>query len=234
MRIIPVIDLIGGEVVRARMGDRDAYRPIITPLSPTSDPVDVAAGLLELGDFNDLYIADLDSIRRRGDNRAVLKKLRAKFPQVRLWVDDGAADAESLEAILDGDLGMPVLGSESQERLDLVAKWANSDRVAVSLDFRGDEFQGPKEILAAPQFWPRRVIVMTLARVGADAGPDLEKLTAIRVAAGKREIYAAGGVRDGGDLRALKASGAAGVLVASALHDGRLSRAELAGLGASG
>ena len=153
---------------------------------------------------------------------------------MRLWVDDGAADAESLEAILDGDLGMPVLGSESQERLDLVAKWANSDRVAVSLDFRGDEFQGPKEILAAPQFWPRRVIVMTLARVGADAGPDLEKLAAIRVAAGKREIYAAGGVRDGGDLRALKASGAAGVLVASALHDGRLSRAELAGLGASG
>jgi uncharacterized protein related to proFAR isomerase len=36
MEIIPVIDLKGGLVVRARMGQRDRYRPIETPLSPTS------------------------------------------------------------------------------------------------------------------------------------------------------------------------------------------------------
>src|SRR4051794_1159067 len=46
MEIIPVIDLKDGTVVRARMGRRDQYQPIVTPLSPTSDPLDVARALL--------------------------------------------------------------------------------------------------------------------------------------------------------------------------------------------
>ncbi len=46
MEIVPVIDLKGAAVVRARLGRRAEYRPIETRLSPTSDPVDVAGGLL--------------------------------------------------------------------------------------------------------------------------------------------------------------------------------------------
>ena len=97
----------------------------------------------------------------------------------------------------------------------------------LSLDFRGDAFQGPSEILAEPGLWPRRVIAMTLARVGSGAGPDLTRLAAIRSVAGGRELYAAGGVRDAADLFALKRAGAAGALIATALHDGRLGRADL-------
>jgi phosphoribosylformimino-5-aminoimidazole carboxamide ribotide isomerase len=62
MEIIPVIDVMGGVVVRARMGQRDRYRPIATPLSATSDPVDVARGLLAVHAFKTLYVADLDAI----------------------------------------------------------------------------------------------------------------------------------------------------------------------------
>ena len=68
---------------------------------------------------------------------------------------------------------------------------------------------------------------MTLARVGSGAGPDLTRLAAIQSVAGGRELYAAGGVRDASDLSALKRAGAAGALIATALHDGRLGRADL-------
>ena len=47
-------------------------------------------------------------------------------------------------------------------------------RVLLSLDFRGEGFRGPGDILDDAALWPRRVIVMTLARVGAAAGPDLD------------------------------------------------------------
>ena len=97
----------------------------------------------------------------------------------------------------------------------------------LSLDYRGDAFQGPEEILSEPKVWPRRVIVMTLARVGSGAGPDLARVGAIKTISGDREIYAAGGVRDAADLAALKAAGAAGALIATALHDGRIGKAEL-------
>ena len=65
MQAIPVIDLMGGQVVRARMGDRASYRPLESPLSPTSEPVDVVRGLLEVFPFPTLYVADLDAIQGR-------------------------------------------------------------------------------------------------------------------------------------------------------------------------
>jgi len=223
MQVIPVLDLIEGRVVRAKMGDRDAYRPIETPLSATPDPLDVTRGLMRLGPFPTLYIADLDAIRGRGDNFAALARLREAFPDVELWIDNGAATLATVEATQLH--GVPVLGSESQADAALVASRRDA---LLSLDFRGEAFQGPPELLSRPDLWPERVIVMTLHRVGGGAGPDFERLAAIRARADGRRLYAAGGVRDGADLAALKSAGAAGVLVASALHDGRIGPADWA------
>ena len=227
MRVVPVIDLMGGEVVRARLGDRASYRPIATPLSPTSAAVDVVRGLLALYPFRTLYVADLDAIQRNGDNIPAIRRIRAEFPALQMWIDSGAANSDALEALVRADLGAPVLGSESQHDSALIARYESSNRVVLSLDFRGDAFQGPQDILTEVKSWPRRVIVMTLARVGSAVGPDLARLAAIGSIAEGRELYAAGGVRDAGDLAELKALGAAGALVSSALHDGRLVRSDL-------
>jgi phosphoribosylformimino-5-aminoimidazole carboxamide ribotide isomerase len=76
-----------------------------------------------------------------------------------------------------------------------------------------------------------RVIVLDLARVGVGAGTGTEALCA-RLAATypHLEIVAGGGVRDGTDLRRLRDRGVSAALIASALHDGRLRREDLAGL----
>ena len=230
MQAIPVIDLVGGVVVHARKGDRASYRPLESPLAPTSDPMDVVRGLLSVYPFPTLYVADLDAIQREGDNLPTLSRIRAEFPGLQVWVDGGAADAAALEALVRADLGAPVIGSESQRDGALVAQHRDSGRIVLSLDFRGDAFQGPAQILAEPALWPRRVIVMTLARVGSGAGPDLGRFAAIQSIAGGREIYAAGGVRDAADLSALKAAGAAGALIATALHERRVVGADLAAI----
>ena len=230
MEIIPVVDLKGGMVVRARVGQRDQYRPIKTPLSPTSDPVDVTYGLLSVHPFKTLYIADLDAIEGTGDHRGTLTRLKAAFPQLTLWIDNGIADRHRAEDLLDAGLGHLVLGSETQADLTLVRHFTADARVALSLDFRGLSFQGPPELLNEPTCWPQRVIVMTLARVGSGAGPDLERLSAIRVVAPEKRIFAAGGVRDAADLGLLKRTGIAGALIASCLHDGRLRGPEIARL----
>ena len=227
MQAIPVIDLMGGEVVHARKGDRGSYRPLQSPLSPTSDAVDVVGGLLALYPFRTLYVADLDAIQGNRDNCSALRRIRAEFPALRMWVDNGAADSAALEALIGADLGTPVIGSETQRNNALIAQHSGSRRIVLSLDFRGDAFQGPSEILADPALWPQRIIVMTLARVGSGAGPDLKRFGAIRSIAGGREIYAAGGVRDAADLSALKAAGASGALIATALHERRVVRADL-------
>jgi phosphoribosylformimino-5-aminoimidazole carboxamide ribotide isomerase len=64
---------------------------------------------------------------------------------------------------------------------------------------------------------------MTLDRVGAFAGPDLAIFDTVRQRAGQRTLIGAGGIRDDRDLVAAAAAGAAAWLVASALHDLRVS-----------
>lgn len=227
MEIIPVIDLKSGTVVHARMGQRALYRPIETPLAHGSDPLDVVVGLLSVHPFTTLYVADLDAIEGTGDNRAALQRVIQAFSQLSLWVDSGIADFDSAADWLQQDLGHLVLGSETQSDAALAYHLAENAKIVLSLDFRGPNFLGPPALLAQSEAWPQRVIAMTLDRVGSHAGPDLARLRALKAAAGTRDIYAAGGVRDVDDLRALTQANIAGALIASSLHDGRITAADL-------
>lgn len=227
MRIIPVLDLKGGEVVRAAKGRRDEYRPIATPLSASADIGAVAEGLRTLYPFPTFYIADLDAIEGRGPNSAALARLRAMARPQQLWVDAGFADADRLSAALAEPSVSPVLGTESQRDATLLRRFRDHPDLILSLDFFSDGFHGPASFLDEPEFWPERVIVMTLAKVGAAAGPDFERLREIRAKAGNREIIAAGGVRNEADIRALASLGIAAALVATSLHDGTLTPQQL-------
>ncbi len=230
MEIIPVIDLQAGQVVHARRGERGSYRPIESPLCRGSDPLEIASALLDIHSFANLYIADLDAIQRHGDNAPVIAALHEKYPQVTLWVDNGLADAVACRQWLDNGPGILVIGSETQGDiaiLDDLAMPAAQQRIALSLDFRADRFVGPPELLARTDAWPNRVIVMTLARVGSAAGPDMLRLQDIVGRVPGRKIFAAGGVRGGEDLIDLIRLGIAGVLVATALHERRLVRDDI-------
>ncbi len=223
MQVIPVLDLMGGAVVRARRGDRASYRPIETPLAAGSAPTDVAAGLLALHPFSVLYLADLDGIMLGRPDLDTVDALVAALPGTRLWVDNGIADEGAARAFLAVRPSVRlVIGSETQRDPDLAARLGGG--AVLSLDFHGDAYTGPAALLANADLWPADVIAMTLARVGAGAGPDFASLHEIKARAGSgRRVFAAGGVRDEADLVALKAAGIAGALVATALHDGSLS-----------
>lgn len=232
MRIIPVLDLKGGEVVRAEKGQRDSYRPIVTPLSASPDVVAVAEGLRGLHPFPVFYIADLDAIAGGTPNDEALARLGKMAEPPELWVDAGIADGERLSAALAKRSLCPVLGSESQQDDMLLRRFRDHPDLILSLDFFADGFRGPRSLLEEPELWPTRVIVMTLAKVGSAAGPDFTRLEEIKAQAGNRDVIAAGGVRDEADIRALSAIGVAAALVATSLHDGALTPGQLASLGA--
>ncbi len=238
IELIPVIDLMHGQVVRAVRGNRRAYRPIVSQLCAGSDPLTVAKALCEHCATRQLYVADLDALLGRPAQVAVLRWLLQSLPELELWLDAGFAGAPAAGA-LQAELGavgarvVPVFGSESlASRAELErcfgaaeesARRAATDAV-LSLDRRDGQRLDGAGCWDAPALWPRRVIVMTLERVGSDAGPDLQTLGDVRRLSPTTSIVGAGGIRDERDLARAGDAGAAAWLVASALHDGRLPR----------
>lgn len=229
MDVVPVIDVRHGVAVAAARGDRASYKPLATPLAGGSDPVAIARGYADLFTFPILYVADLDGIEGRGRNAALPDALAAALPGVQLWIDGGAKPRDAAERFATGRDVMPVIGSESMEGdADLVAlRRLARDHHVLSLDFREQGFVGPRAVLDEPQHWPDKIIVMTLARVGAGEGPDLDRIGDVVARANGRHVYAAGGVRHRADIEALHRAGAAGVLVATALHAGKVKAGDL-------
>lgn len=206
--------------MHARRGERAAYRPIETPLCPGAAPLDVAAALLALAPFRTLYIADLDAIAGRSGHAAELVALAAANPGIELWVDAGITARRGP--------GRSVIGTESLTDDAQARRALGGEGIVLSLDSDAAGPLDPAGLSAQPALWPDDVVVMTLARVGSNEGPDLARLGAVRARAGHRRVHAAGGVRHVQDLDELMEAGAAGVLLASALHDGRLTAADLA------
>ncbi len=243
MKLIPVIDLMQGQVVRAVRGNRQAYQPIVSQLCASSDPVTVAKVLCGHCATHQLYVADLDALLGRPAQAGIVKMLLQAMPQLELWLDAGFADAAAAEALrvalgTDGQRMVAVFGSESlASRAELercfggthVAATHAAPRAAaaegvLSLDRRDGQRLDAAGCWDAPSLWPRRVIVMTLERVGSDAGPDLDTLAEVRRKSPGTFLIGAGGIRDASDLARAHDAGAGAWLVASALHDGRLPR----------
>jgi HisA/HisF family protein len=229
MLLIPVIDLMRGQVVRAVRGDRASYRPIVSTLCAGSDPLDIARALCRHCASRRLYVADLDALTGGAAQADVLRALLHMLPELELWLDAGFADAAAAHA-LHARIGAPaerlvtVFASESLRSLSaLRAAFAQPDAGVLSLDRRDGRRLDPAGCWDHPELWPGRVIVMTLERVGADAGPDLDTLRAVRERAPAAQVVGAGGIRHADDLARAREAGAYGWLVASALHDGRLA-----------
>ena len=92
MVILPVLDVMGGRVVRGVAGRRERYRPVVSTLTASSEPSAVAAAFACTFGFNELYVADLDAIGGAAPARDLYARLRADG--FRLWVDAGVRQAQ--------------------------------------------------------------------------------------------------------------------------------------------
>jgi phosphoribosylformimino-5-aminoimidazole carboxamide ribotide isomerase len=241
MNIVPVLDLMAGRVVRGIGGRRGDYRPIISQLTASNEPATVAAAFASHFGLTELYLADLDAIAGAPPAFDIYARLHADG--FRLWVDAGVRTVEQVHEIARAGVKRVVIGLETVAGPDVLvaAVAALGEGVVFSLDLRDGQPLGNvaawpdpnAEAIAAHAIATgiRELIVLDLARVGVGSGPEMGGLCA-RLARTYSHVavYAGGGVRGPDDLRQLQGEGMRGALVASALHDGKLSRHDLEAL----
>jgi HisA/HisF family protein len=248
-QVIPVIDVRHGQAVHAVAGDRANYQPLISPLCPDADPGSLASGYRKLFEFKTLYVADLDGIEGRGANLQLISKVSAPFETLCIWFDGGLSEpalsfikkpAHSLRAGIAPEtlhlyppakvVGTFVIGSETNVTGDILKSISAEamKTLVLSLDFKKGAFDGDRSVLEIVPEWNGRIIVMTLDRVGTNGGPDLARLIEIiGQAKASRGVFAAGGIRNLDDLKAVRDAGASGALIASALHAGQIKTGDL-------
>jgi phosphoribosylformimino-5-aminoimidazole carboxamide ribotide isomerase len=241
MRVVGVIDLKAGTAVHAVRGERESYRPVSSVIGgDDGDAVALARGFRsELG-LDEVYVADLDAIVGDGENN---ERIGALAREARVMVDAGVSEPARAQALLDLGAHRVIVGTETltgPDALDRLLADLPERSLVLSVDLRDGRVLSPDAQLAGlgamdavarlHRAGLREAIVLDLARVGSGAGPDVALIAEIHGAFGDLELLAGGGVRTIDDLRALDAAGAAGALVATALHSGVIGPRELAQL----
>jgi len=246
-KVIPVLDVLHGQAVRAVGGMRSHYRPIRSRLHPGSEPLPIARAYRDQLGLDSLYVADLDAILGAEPNRSLYRELGSLG--LDLWIDAGiedASDARKLQDLLHVTL---VLGLETirgpkavRRTLDLMGK----DRVVLSLDLRdgaplvadGAEWSSQEPITLGDELIALgvgRFLLLDLARVGTGRGTGtgalLRELREKAIPDQPLEVSVGGGIATIEDVSRARSSGAAAVLIGSALHDGRITRSMLDSLG---
>jgi phosphoribosylformimino-5-aminoimidazole carboxamide ribotide isomerase len=237
MRVIPVIDLKSGSAVHAVLGERERYRPLSSRLVDGSDPVRVARAFRHTLGLDELYVADLDAIAGGSPHREAVAALAR---EARVMVDAGVTDAAAVRPLLELGAARVVIGTETLAdpgALGRLRAELPDAPLVLSLDLRGDRVVsrdaelgrlGAADALALlRQSGVKEVIVLDLARVGSGAGPDVALVRELCARLPELRLLAGGGVRDGADLGALVDAGAAGALLATALHSGAIGAGEL-------
>jgi phosphoribosylformimino-5-aminoimidazole carboxamide ribotide isomerase len=237
MRVIPVIDLKRGVAVHAVRGDRERYRPLRSRIAEGSDPVRLTRAVREHFGLDEVYVADLDAIGGGPGSAGVIGALAR---EARVMVDAGAAVATAVARLLELGVARVVIGTESLPGVEALRRHRSElpdAPLVLSLDLRGGHVLSPDPALAGmgavealdrlTAAGAREAIVLDLLRVGSGEGPDVALLGELHSRCPDVELLAGGGVRHAGDLRALAEAGAAGALVATALHGGAIGADEL-------
>lgn len=238
MEIIPVLDLMQGHVVRGIGGRRDEYQPIVSQLTDSSRPLDVARAIRDRFALDRFYVADLDSLQGEIPHWDAYGWLIADG--FELEIDLGSQDIDQARRLLRRGTARVILSLESFAAPADLPRWVQElspHNLVFSLDLKagtpltasGQWPTDPLQIAAhIAEAGIRNLIVLDLQHVGSQAGlGTLDLCRQIATAHPHFNITTGGGIRSDEDLQTLAREPIARLLVASALHDGTLTPAAI-------
>jgi len=228
--VVPAVDVQDGQVVQLVGGERGTG-------TEYGDPVEAAKRWVEAG-ARTLHLVDLDGAfeGERANADAIERVVDAV--DVPVQMGGGIRTAADARALLDAGVDRVILGTAAVEDPDIVAEVSADypEGVLVSLDAKGGEVvvsgwtEGtgldPAEVAGRYADLGAAGILFTDVDVeGQLEGVRTDPVRRL-VEATDVPIVASGGVATLDDVRALRETGAAAVVVGTALYEGRFTLAD--------
>ena len=230
MDILPAIDLKDGKAVRLTKGLMDSAKIY------SDEPWQLARRFEEMGS-RWLHLVDLNgAFAGEPKNLEQIKKIR-QMCDIEIELGGGIRDEDTIKRYVDLGIDRIILGSVALKNADFVKDVARRYRIAVGIDaidgYVAVEGWAEKSTMKATDLAREFAEAGVEAIICTDVGKD-GTLSGVNVdftleiaRAGKVDTIASGGVRDLGDIRALKATGEiSGVIVGKAFYEGTLDLEE--------
>ena len=233
--IIPALDLIDGTVVRLHQGDYEQKRDY------GKDP------LIRLQDYQkqgakQLHLVDLTGAKDPQARQISLIKSLINGVQVPVQIGGGIRTEEDVKALLSAGATRVVIGSTAIKQPDLVKKWFDNygpESLVLALDVRIDQ-QGNKNVAihgwqedskqtleqVIDDYLPyglKHVLCTDISKDGTLSGSNVKLYQEISQKYPQIAFQASGGIGQIDDVKALKDSGVAGVIVGRALLEGKFT-----------
>jgi len=211
MKLILAIDLKDGLVVQGKSGNRNEYVPLDWGISSSAEPL----SYLSVMRPKYLYVADLDRVCLCGDQTEIILKLSPKVSEI--YVDRGAKGPEDY-------LKHPIRSIVGTETI--TAPLSTFHGEFLSLDIKNgkvlpDNFDPVIFLENAENYDFEGYLIMNISDVGTEKGVNIELLKKFRRAT-KKVLFYGGGISSLDDLKILKECGFDGVIVATAVHKGKI------------
>ena len=229
MRIIPAIDIIGGQCVRLNQGRYD------TKTVYSDDPLSVAKQFEEIG-CEYLHLVDLDGARAGGVVH--LDILRRIVDETGLQVDfgGGVKTQKDVDRVLEAGASQITIGSLAVKEPDTFLSWLETygaDTLILGADARygfistdGWEVTSDVEIGAFVNGYASQgvkyCVCTDISRDGQLSGPAFEMYEQLLVTNPGLQLIASGGVAEIEDLDRLQEIGMEGAIIGKAIYEGKI------------
>jgi len=179
---------------------------------------------------------DLDGAWGSNKNKKILNKMILKASGlVKIQIGGGVRSIDAAIKLIENGVDRVIFGTlavKNPEKIEQLAKKIGSEHIIVAIDYKDekitthgwteqsdkDPFLFGKEI---EKLGAGFILFSSVEADGAFLGPDLKNIKKM-VNSVKIPVYAAGGVRNEGDIIKLKESGVHGVIVGKAFYENAL------------
>jgi len=231
-RIIPAVDIKDGKCVQLRQGKEEDV------IFEKDDPIETAKMWVEKG-AKILHVIDLSgSFRGRLIHEDIILKI-AEMAEIQ--VGGGIRSIETAENLLKKGVDRVILGTIAIERSDDVKELAEKypKRVMIAIDSKGGRVvvKGWKETtcllpLDVARIYEDYDVSFLFTNVDVEGlmeGIDIEVIENV-VGAIDKPVIISGGISDVKDVIEIKRTGAAGVVIGSAIYTGKINYEEIISL----
>lgn len=231
MKLLPAIDLLGGNCVRLFRGDFDTAHQV------ADDPLSTARSFQKAGS-GWIHMVDLDGARTGdGINRPVILHV-AQNTSLKVEVGGGIRSMDAIDTYLQGGVSRVILGSAALEDPPLVKKAVEQygQRIAVGIDAKNGQVaargwlstSSVDYLTLAKQMenlGVSTIIFTDIAKDGMMLGPNFEQMKALRQAV-SCDLVASGGIRSLEDLQQLQDIGIDWAILGKSIYQGAIDLAK--------